>query len=95
MRVRKPSLKAVAANESMEYDSLGGEEAAKSSKRKRLPKEKKVGTSTCNLSDEDYIVCGFPNERVPAGFRHNPAFDFVGMAEDAFMQHLTRFLLEK
>ena len=52
-----------------------------------------VGTSA--LSDEDYTECGFPNERVPAGFRHNPAFDFVGMAEGAFMQHLARFLADK
>jgi hypothetical protein len=52
-----------------------------------------VGTSA--LSDEDYTVCGFPDERVPEGFRHNPAFDFVGMAEDAFMEHLARFLEDK
>jgi hypothetical protein len=98
-RVRKPSSRSVAAKASAEQEcGSTGEEAEKSSKRKRVQQEKKtakleVGTSI--LSDEDYFACGFPDERVPEGFRHNPAFNFVGMAESAFAKHLARFLEDK
>jgi hypothetical protein len=49
----------------------------------------------CKRLYEDYLECGFPNERVPSGFRHNPMFDFAGLGEDMFTEYLATFLEQK